>query len=572
MTNAEIAQIFTAIAVMLEMDGGNPFRIRAYREAARVVESHVEPLRTLAATEGGLESIAGIGKDLAQKIRDLLGTGTTPLYQELTAKYPPGLVALTELPGVGPKKVKVLFEQLGVVSREDLEQAAREGRIRELKGFGAKVEQNILAALARPVESMARMLIAGAWPAAHTLLEAMRELPGVTHAELAGSFRRRRETVGDLDLVVCGGSPEKVMAAFVSRPEVAEVLGQGETKSSVRLGNGLQVDLRLVPKESFGAALLYFTGSKEHNIELRKLAIERGWSLNEYSLSEGEKVVAGKTEKEIYAALDLPWIAPELREMRGEFELARAGELPKLIEEGDVRGDLHMHTDRTDGRESLETMVRACLARGYEYCAITDHSKAIAMAGGFDEERVRQSVKEIAAVRKAVPGIHVLHGLEVDILGDGSLDLPDDTLALLDWVIISLHSRLDQPAADITARVLKAIENPMVHAMAHPSARLIGTRRPAAVDFDAVFTRAAELGVWMEINAQPDRTDLDDQHARRAREKGVKIVIDTDAHRVSELDYLRYGVFAARRAGLTAKDVMNTLPYEKFTARLRKRP
>ena len=573
MTNAEIARVLTNIAVMLEMEGANPFRIRAYREGARVIETHVEPIRAVAGAEGGLESIRGIGKDLAQKIRDLVATGSTPLYAELTAKYPTDILSLTELPGIGPKKVKALFEKLRITTRVELEQAAREGKVRELPGFGEKVEQNLIAALAKPVETFSRMLLAGAWPVAQTLVEAVRALPGIERAELAGSFRRRRETVGDLDIVACGkGDVAEVMAAFVSRAEVAEVLGQGDTKSSVRLGNGLQVDLRVVPAKSFGAALLYFTGSKEHNIEMRRLAIDRGMSLNEYALTRGKKVVAGRTEEEVYAALDLAWIPPELRECRGEFEWSREGRLPVLIEEGDLRGDLHMHTDRTDGRDTLEAMVRACRDRGYEYCAITDHSKAIAMARGFDEARVLQSVDEIAAVRLAVPGIRVLHGLEVDILGDGSLDLPDDTLALLDWVIVSLHSKLDQPAADATARVLRAIENPMVHAMAHPSARKIGSRPPVAVDFDAVFARAAELGVWMEINSHPDRSDLDDVRARHARDRGVKIVIDTDAHRIGELEHTRYGVFNARRAGLTAADVMNTLSFDDFSARLRKRP
>ena len=338
----------------------------------------------------------------------------------------------------------------------------------------------------------------------------------------------------------------------------------------MRLASGLQVDLRLVPAESFGAALLYFSGSKQHNIELRRMAIDKGWSLNEYGLTKGERVVASRTEEDIYKALGMAWVPPELREANGEIELALEGRLPKLIEEQDLRGDLHMHSDRSDGRDSLETMVRACHDRGYAYCAITEHSKSLAMAGGFNEARVRKSVGEIEAVRKQVPGIEVLHGLEVDILADGALDLGDDALGLLDWVIVSLHSRLDQPGPDVTRRVLRAIEHPRVCAMAHPTGRLIGSRSPAALDFEPIFTRAAELGVAMEINSQPDRTDLSDVNARFAREKGVKIVIDTDAHATTHLELIRYGVFAARRAGLTKDDVLNTRPYTELRRSIRR--
>ncbi len=388
--------------------------------------------------------------------------------------------------------------------------------------------------------------------------------------ELAGSFRRRRETVGDLDLLVCGGGAGPVMDAFTGHADVADVLGRGDTKSSVRLRNGLQVDLRLVPAESFGAALLYFTGSKEHNIELRKLAIAQGLTLNEYGLARERDghVVAARTEQDVYAALGLAWIPPELREARGEIALARAGTLPRLIEERDLVADLHVHSDRSDGRDTLETMVRAARERGYAYCAITEHSQSLAMARGFDTARVRRSVAEIEAVRHAVPGIHVLHGLEVDILADGGLDLDDEGLALLDWVIVSLHSRLDQPADAATARVLAALDHPRVCAMGHPTGRIIGTRPGSPFDVERVFERAAARGVAMEINAQPDRLDLSEVHARLAREKGVRFVIDTDAHSVAQLDNLRYGVFQARRAGLTRDDVLNTLTYERFMAAL----
>jgi DNA polymerase (family X) len=566
-TNAEIARVFTRIAVMLEMEGQNPFRVRAYREAARVIESMPEPVAAMAGEAGRLESVRGIGKDLAAKIRDLVSTGTTPLYLDLTSRIPVEVVALTEIQGLGPKRVKMLLDTLAIRSRDELETAAKAGRLRTLPGFGEKVEQNILKALAAASVWSGRLLLAGAWPVAEALAAHIRAVPGVTQVEAAGSFRRRRETVGDLDLVVTGGAAHAVMEAFVSHPYVAEVLGRGETKSSVKLGNGLQVDVRHVPPEAYGAALLYFTGSKEHNIELRKIAIEKGMSLNEYALTRGE-VVAGRTEADIYAALGLAWIPPELRECVGEIDMAREGTLPRLIEPGDLVADLHMHTDRTDGRETLDVMVAAVAARGYAYCAITDHSRA-AGGGGFDEARVRQSVDEIAAVRARHPKLAILHGLEVDILGDGALDLTDEGLALLDWVLVSIHSRFDQPGEEATRRVLRALENPHVRAMAHPTARMIGSRPGAAFDVERVFERAAELGVAMEINGQPDRLDLRDTHARLAKTKGVKFVIDTDAHSVRELDFMRFGVFVARRAGLTKEDVLNTRPLAEFRKSIR---
>jgi DNA polymerase (family 10) len=563
-TNAEVGRALSNIAVMLEMEGGNPFRVRAYREAARVIQSQAEPVASLAAEEGRLESLGGIGKDLAAKIRDLVTTGTTKVYEELKAKIPLEVVSLTELQGLGPKRVGTLFQVLGVRNRADLEKAAREGKLRDLPGFGEKIEQNVLRAIATSSQWSGRMLLASAWPVAHAIADHVRDVKGVKQVELAGSFRRRKETVGDLDLLACGGAPENVMGAFASHPSVAEVLGRGETKSSVRLVNGLQVDLRLVPEAAFGAALLYFTGSKEHNIELRKIAIEQGMSLNEYGLTRGERFVAGRTEEEVYRALGASWIPPELREARGEIEQARFGRLPRLVELEDLRGDLHMHSDRTDGRDSLETMVRAARDRGYEYVAITEHSKALAMSRGFDEARVRRSVEEIAAVRGQVPGIEVLHGLEVDILADGALDLADDALDLLDWVVVAIHSRLDQDAKAATARVLRALDHPAVHAMAHPTGRLIGVREGAPLDLDAVFARAAERGIAMEISAQPERADLSDVNARLARDKGVRLVIDTDAHSAVQLGFAPFGVFTARRAGLTREDVLNALPYLAF--------
>lgn len=570
MTNADVARIFTQLAIMLELDGANSFRVRAYREGARQVESLTEALTDVLAREKGLEGIPGIGKDLAQKIRDIAATGTTAMYEELKEKFPLELVKLTDLQGLGAKRVRQMHDALGVHDRATLEAAAKAGQLRELPGFGEKMEAKILNSLAVSSQFTGRMLLSGAWDTAQALAGVLRKLRGVKQVEIAGSFRRRRDTIGDLDLVVCCGASEAIMDTFVSQPQVAEVLGRGPTKSSVRLANGLQVDLRVVPEDSFGAALLYFTGSKAHNIELRRIAIDQGMSLNEYGLTRGETRVAGRTEEEVYRALGLAWVPPELREAQGEIALARAGTLPVLIEPGDLRGDLHMHTDRSDGRNTLAEMVRACRDRGYAYCAITEHSKSLTVANGFTENRVRRSVAEIAAVRREVPGIEVLHGLEVDILADGALDLDDDALALLDWVTISLHSRLDQPREVVTERVLRALEHPATTAYSHPTGRIIGHRAGAALDFDRVFARAAALGVALEINAQPDRMDLSDTHARRARELGTRFVIDTDAHSTAMLDFIRYGIFNARRAGLTKADVLNTLPYERFRKQVRK--
>lgn len=557
MTNADVARVFHQIAIMLELEGANSFRIRAYREGARAIEQLMEPLATVAEREGGLASLRGIGKDLAARIRDLLATGTTPMYEELRARFPVALVKLTDLQGLGARRVRQLHDALGIHDHASLEAAARAGRLRDLPGFGEKMEQKILQSLAIAERWAGRTLLGGVWTFAHALADELRRVPGVEQVEIAGSFRRRKETVADLDFVVCGGDCDAIMDRFVGHPQVAEVLGRGDTKCSVRITMGLQVDLRHVPAGAFGAALLYFTGSKEHNIALRRIAIERGMSLNEYGLTRGGEVVASRTEEDLYRALDLAWIPPELREDQGEIELAHEGRLPRLLVLEDLRGDLHMHTTRSDGKNSLVEMVTACRDRGYAYCAITEHSQSLAFAGGFDEARVRQSVDEIAEVRRQVPGIEVLHGLEVDILADGTLDLADDALALLDWVTVSLHSRLEQPADVATERVLKALEHPAVCAMSHPSARVIGTRPGVALDFERVFERAAELGVAMEINAQPDRLDLDDGRARRAKEKGVRLVIDTDAHSTRELDMMRYGVFVARRAGLGREHVLN---------------
>lgn len=570
MTNAEIGRVLERLAVRLEIQGENPFRVRAYREGGRIVGAHPEAMSAIAGTPGALEAIKGIGKDLAAKIRDLVATGRTELDDELRKAIPDEVVDFTELQGLGPKRVKTLFETVGIRDRAALEAAAKAGQLRGLPGFGEKVEQNVLKALATAAQWSGRMLLADAWPLAHALAERVAAVKGVKQVELAGSFRRRRETVGDLDLLATGGSAEAVMDAFAGHDSVAEVIGRGDTKCSVRLKTGLQVDLRIVPAASFGAALLYFTGSKAHNIELRKLAIEKGWSLNEYGLTKGEKVLAGRTEEDVYAKLGLAWIPPELREANDEIALAREGALPELVTLEDLRGDLHMHTTRSDGRDSIDAMVEAAIARGYEYVAITEHSKALAMANGFDAARVRKSVGEIEAARGRHKGIRILHGLEVDILGDGALDLDDDTLAILDWVIVSIHSKFEMTPEAATARAVKAVSNPWVHAFGHPSGRLIGSREGVPFDIEQVAAAAKKHGVAMEINASPDRLDLNDVHARAAKARGCRFVIDTDAHATGQLENLKFGVFQARRAGLTAADVLNAQTGAKLAKAIRR--
>lgn len=570
MTNAEVARALDRIATLLEIDGANPFRVRAYREGARVIETLGESAAALGAEPGGLEALKGIGKDLAARIRDLTTTGHTEMLDELRARIPDEVAGFTELQGLGPKRVKTLFETLGIRDRAALGAAARDGRLRGLPGFGEKVEQNVLKALATAASTAGRMLLAHAWPLAHAIADRVRTIEGVTSVELAGSFRRRRETIGDVDVLVTGGDPEAVMQAFVSHESVADVLGRGDTKSSVRLQAGLQVDLRLVPEASAGAALLYFTGSKAHNIELRRIAQDKGLSLNEYGLTKGTRTLASRTEEDVYRALGLAWIPPELREGHDEIALAAAGRLPRLVELDDMRADLHMHSTRSDGRDTLDAMAQAAIERGLETIAITEHSKALAMANGFDEARVRESVGEVEALRRRFPGLRILHGIEVDILGDGRLDLDDETLALLDWVVASIHSRFEMDPEAATARALAAVNHPHVHAFGHPRGRLIGSREGVPFDLDRVAAAAAANGVAMEINASPDRLDLSDTDARRAHALGCRFVVDTDAHATTHLDNMRFGVFQARRAGLTAGDVLNTLaraPLERALAR-----
>ncbi len=569
MDNPAIARTLAEVADLLEIEGANPFRIRAYRNAVRTVESQTEPLARWVGEGRDLTALAGIGKEMARHVEEMCRTGRLALRDEMAARVPPGLAAVMRLPGVGPKRAERLWHELGVDSVEALAAAAGEGRVRGLSGFGARSEEKILAAIATWREHAARLRIDRADRQVAPLLATLGAVPGVARLEAAGSYRRRRETVGDLDLLAVAEPPEAaaaIGAAFRAYPQVAAVTMAGDTRSAVRLGSGIAVDLRVVPPQSWGAALIWFTGSKEHNVRLRQRALERGLRLSEYGLFRGEERVAGADEAEVYAALGLAFVPPELREDRGELAAAARGALPRLVELADLRGDLQMHSTWSDGRASVETMLTACAARGYEYFALTDHSQALPMIGGLDGPRLRLQWAEIAAVTARHPEIRLLRSLEVDILADGALDLADDLLAELDLVVVSIHSRFDLPAAEQTARILRAVAHPEVDVLAHPTGRRLGVRREMAFDLDAVLAACAEHRVAVELNASPERLDLRDAHLVRARELGVPVVISTDAHAPRGLDLMRYGVEQARRAGLEPRHVLNTRPLADLLA------
>jgi DNA polymerase (family 10) len=576
MTNADIAVVFDHVADLLEYQGGNVFRVRAYRNAARMIGGMVESLSSVRADPTRkLTDLDGIGGDLAGKIEALLDTGKLPLLTELEQKVPAVVFELMRVPGLGPKKVKLLVDELGIGSLDALEQACRDERVQEVKGFGAKTQAAILEniAFAKNPEH-ARLLWSEADAIMQSLLAWMRECPAVRQLEGAGSWRRGRETVGDLDLVVDSGDAAVVMDHLHRWKETSAVLLRGETKTSIRGPRDVQIDLRVVDHGSFGAALQYFTGSKEHNVKLRGRARDRQLTINEYGVfavgpdGQGADVPtaanrAGRTEADVYAAVGLPWIPPELREGGDEIAKADRGELPELVTLADIRGDLHMHTTATDGEDTLPEMVRAAIARGLSYIAITDHGQRVTMAHGLDRRRLLKQWAEIDRLNETLaedgpPPIVVLKGIEVDMLEKGGLDLPDDVLEQADWVVASLHYGQNQPRDRITGRIIEAIENPFVNVIGHPTGRLINRRPAYDVDIEAVIEAAARTGTFLEINANPWRLDLDDRHAAAAKRAGVKLVISTDAHSTRGLDVMRCGILQARRAGLEAGDIANT--------------
>lgn len=568
--NAEVAAIFTRYADLLEVEDANPFRVRAYRNAARVVGGESRSMADLLAAGRDLTELPGIGKDLAAKIAVIVATGRLPQLEEAQRHTPGALSDLMQLPGLGPKRVKLLYRELKIRSHEDLLRAARSGRLAELPGFGPKLVEKITAALLHAATGPRRIRLAEAEQAVAPILAHLKKAPGVKSVEAAGSFRRRQETVGDLDILAVTDRPAVVMRRFVGYEEVAEVLSQGETRSSVRLRSGLQVDLRVVPQESQGAALYYFTGSKTHNIAVRKLAQARKLKINEYGVYRGEKRIAGRSEMELFETLGLAYIPPELRENRGEIAAASRGQLPKLIALADLRGDLHSHTRETDGRDSLRDMADAARARGYEYLAITDHTRRVGVAHGMDERRLRSQLAAIDRLNGGFRGFRLLKSAEVDILEDGSLDLPDGMLQELDVVVGAVHYGLDMPRARQTRRMLKALDNPRLNVLAHPTGRLIGSRRPMDYDFERVLRAVKESGCCLEVDSQPERLDLDDVHCRLAKEMGVRLVISSDAHSADGLALIRFGVDQARRGWLEAGDVLNTLPVERLLSSLKR--
>ncbi len=565
MKNSEIAEQFELLADLLEITGANPFRVRAYRSAARTIDGLASSVADLLKSpDFELTSLEGIGKDLAEKIAATVELGVLPALAEMQGEVPAGVVKMLKIPGLGPKKVAALWKELGVTTLEDLKAAGENDQISQLKGFGKKTQQSILEGLLQVEEAGKRVLISIARHAAETIAADLLLVTGVLAAEVAGSCRRRKETCGDLDVLAIAEDSNGAMDCLATHPLVASVLARGETKQRVRLKSGLELDLRVVPKESFGAALQYFTGSKEHNVAVRKRAVELGLKVNEYGVFRGEDRVAGATEEEVYQALGLAYIPPEMRENRGELEAAAKGMLPKLVTVADIRGDLHMHTTATDGVNSIEEMALAAKRRGLEYIAITDHSKRVTMANGLDADRLRAHWKKIEEVRAQNLGIQILKGIECDILEDATLDLDDEVLAEADWVLAVLHYGLKQPREQIQKRLLAAITNPHVDAIGHPSGRIVGGRIAADIGYDEIFQAAAEHGVMMEINANPSRLDLDDIQAAAAKRYGIPIVINTDAHSINGFDVLEYGVDQGRRAGLTAADVANTKPWAEF--------
>lgn len=557
--NADIADAFDELGDLLSLQGENPFRIRAYRRAARVVRSLPQELAELK-TVSEYDAIPGIGRDLAGKIAELVKSGRLKALEKLRREVPPGLRDLLSLPGMGPVRVRSLMTALHVKDRDDLKRALAAGRIGLVRGFGDMLQSRLREALDdAATEGVAkRFPLRVAAEYAEPLHRYLARVPGVERVEIAGSYRRGRETVGDLDVLVSAPADVDACGALAHYPDLRELLASGPTKASGVLRNGLQVDVRAVPSPSFGAALLYFTGSKDHNIRLRRLAQEREWKLSEYGLFRGEHCVAGETEEGVYRALGLSWIAPELREDRGEVEAAMTGALPVLIERSDLRGDLHLHTDATDGHGSLEAMVAAAQARNLSYVAITDHTQHIGIVHGLDGERLARQCDAIDALNEKARDFVVLKGAEVDILEDGRLALPDRELARLDVVVIAVHSHFDLPPAKQTRRLLRALERPHVSILAHPTGRLIGEREPYALDFDRILEAARERGCCLEVNGQPSRLDLDDAHIKAARDHGVMLSIGSDAHSADQLGNLDDGVRQARRGWLRRSDVINT--------------
>jgi DNA polymerase (family 10) len=569
--NIDVARIFDEIADILELKGENPFRIRSYRRAARVIRDMPDDVKSLV-DSGGITEVPGIGASLAEKTEEIIRTGTCKFYEELKKESVYSLADLLKIPGVGPKLAVRLNQELGVSTVDQLEKAAKEGKLHSLERMGEKLEERILKGIEQYRKHLGRFKLSDALTYAEAIVKVLQGIKDVSQVDLAGSLRRRKETIGDIDILVIAESSEKIMEVFTSMDTVAEVLAKGDTKSSVVLRSGIQVDLRILPAESYGAALLYFTGSKDHNVVIRDRGKRMGLKISEYGVFDAKtgKKRGGRTEEEVFKLVKLPFIPPELRENTGEIEAAARGGLPNLIQLSDIRGDLQMHTKASDGANTIEEMARSCKKLGYAYLAITDHSKAVRVAGGLSDDELLAHLKDIRKANAKVAGIEILTGVEVDILADGSLDISDEVLAKCDVVVAAVHSKFNMSRQEMTERIIKGIRSPLVHILAHPTGRLINERAPYEVDLDRIIAQARRSRVALEVNAHPDRLDLKDVHCRAAKEAGVKIAINTDSHADLQLANMRYGIYTARRGWLEADDVINTYSLAKLKKLLAK--
>lgn len=556
--NIDIANIFDRLADLLELEGENPFRVRAYRNAAATVENLPQNLEEMVKKGDDLTSLPAIGNDLAQKINDIVNHKEIDLLKRLEEKNPIDFEELNRIQGLGPRRIKKLYEILNVQNIDDLYHAAEEQKIRNLPGFSKKIEEHILEEIKKIKEKYNRMKISTAEQNALPIVEYLRENRSIQDIEIAGSYRRRKETIGDLDILVTCEDSISVMTHFVNYFDIDEVLSKGDTRSSIILKSGIQVDLRVLPQKSYGAAMLYFTGSKAHNIVIRKLAKQKDWKVNEYGLFSNDDFLAGETEKGIYNKLGLPYIEPELRENRGEFEAAESGNLPELIKLSDIKGDLHTHTNLTDGKNTLEEMAEAAQKLGYKYIANTDHSKRVTVAGGLDEKQVFENIKRTDKLNENFKDFTILKGIEVDILEDGSLDLSDKVLKELDIVVGAIHYKFNLSREEQTERILRAMDNHYLNIIAHPTGRLINEREPYDIDLEKIMQKAKENNCILEINSQPSRLDLNDLNSRKAKEMGVKLVISTDAHSTTQYDFMRFGIGQARRGWIEKHNVINT--------------
>ena len=567
--NSEIADIFNQMADLLEIEDANPFRVRAYRNAARVLSSQSKSIAEMIDRQEDLTELPGIGKDLAEKVGEIVRTGSLSQLRELEEKIPGQLSRLMKIAGLGPKRVKILYEKLEITDIDQLKAAAQEGRISELRGFGEKTEQQILEETGREKKEE-RFKLAVAEEAANAMVAYLKKVKGVGEAIVAGSYRRRKETVADLDILVTCQKGAEVMEYFVAHEDVRKVMARGETRSTVLLRSGLQVDVRVVPEQSYGAALHYFTGSKAHNIAVRTIGVKEGLKINEYGIFRGNRQLGGRTEEQVYKAVHLPFIDPELRENWGEIEAAQKNKLPKLITLNDLRGDLHVHTKDTDGRHSLEQMVEASLERGYEYVAITNHTRHVTVTRGLDAKGMRELLRRIDDLQRKTKGITILKSAEVDILENGSLDLPDHVLKELDLRVCAVHYKFNLSREKQTERIIRAMDNRHFNILAHPSGRLINERRPYEIDMERLMKAAHERGCFFELNAHPDRLDLDDIHCKMAKDMGVRVAISTDAHSINDLDFMRFGIGQARRGWLEPENVLNSRNSKELLKLLKK--